>query len=163
MSLICNILLGGRILRIRLEQIMDNTTLWAAILAWAIAQMIKVLIELIRTKRVKPSLIVSSGGMPSSHSSFVTAMTTAIGIADGFDSSLFAVGAVISLVVMYDAAGVRRAAGQHAALINTILDNLENSGIKLDKKLKELLGHSPIEVAAGAILGVVVAVLCFSG
>ncbi len=141
------------------EQLMNNTTLWVAVLSWAIAQLIKVFIELFKTRKVNASLFISSGGMPSSHSSFVTAMSMAIGIQDGFNSSIFAVSAIISMVVMYDAAGVRRAAGRHAAVINTIIENIENTGIKLDKKLKELLGHSPVEVAAGAILGILVAVI----
>lgn len=141
-------------------ELFNNATLWVSIFSWAIAQFIKVVLELIKAKKINISLLVSSGGMPSSHSSFVTAMTTAIGIQDGFDSPLFAVSAIVSMVIMYDAAGVRRAAGRHAAIINTIIENVENSGLKLDKKLKELLGHSPIEVAAGAVLGIIVAVIC---
>lgn len=141
-------------------ELFSNATLWVSIFSWAIAQFIKVVLELIKSKKINISLLVSSGGMPSSHSSFVTAMATAVGIQDGFDSSLFAMSAIVSMVIMYDAAGVRRAAGRHAAIINTIIENVENSGLKLDKKLKELLGHSPIEVAAGAVLGVLVAVIC---
>jgi len=85
-------------------------------------------------------------------------MTTSIGLKEGFNSSIFALSAVFSLVVMYDAAGVRRAAGYQAAAINMLVERLEGQGIKLDKKLKELLGHSPVEVAAGAVLGVLVAI-----
>ncbi|MDR2903816.1 MAG: divergent PAP2 family protein [Clostridiales bacterium] len=143
-----------------LEELLNNDTLWIALLAFAIAQLIKVVVDLFRTKKINTSLLIGSGGMPSSHSAFVTAMTTAVGLQDGFDSALFAISAILSMVVMYDAAGVRRAAGRHAAIINTIIENVENSGLKLDKKLKELLGHSPIEVAAGAILGIAVAILC---
>ena len=141
-------------------ELFNNATLWVAILGWAVAQLIKFVIELARRRRIDISLFVSSGGMPSSHTSFVTAMTTSIGLRDGFDSSLFAVCAIISMVVMYDAAGVRRAAGHHAAIINDLLDHIEDTGIILDKKLKELLGHTPVEVAAGAILGVAIAALC---
>ena len=141
-----------------LGELRSNSALWSSICSWAIAQFIKILIELKKTKKINTALIVSSGGMPSSHSSFVTAMTMSIGLKEGFNSSIFALSAVFSLVVMYDAAGVRRAAGYQAAAINMLFERLEDQGIKLDKKLKELLGHSPIEVAAGAILGILVAV-----
>ncbi|MDR2648375.1 MAG: divergent PAP2 family protein [Clostridiales bacterium] len=140
-----------------LGELRSNSVLWASVCAWALAQFIKILIELKKTKKINTALIVSSGGMPSSHSSFVTAMTTSIGLKEGFNSSIFALSAVFSLVVMYDAAGVRRAAGNQAAAINMLFKSFEDQGIKLDKKLKELLGHSPIEVAAGAVLGVFVA------
>ena len=141
-----------------LGELKSNYALWASVSSWALAQFIKILIELKKTKKINTALIVSSGGMPSSHSSFVTAMTTSIGFREGFNSSLFALSAVFSLVVMYDAAGVRRAAGHQAAAINMLFKSFEDQGIKLDKKLKELLGHSPIEVAAGAILGILVAI-----
>ena len=117
----------------------------------------KILIELVRVKRLNWYLLIASGGMPSSHTAIITAVATSIGLAYGFDSALFALAAVVSLVVMYDASGVRRQAGRHAMLINTIIENIEDTGIKLDRKLKTLLGHSPIEVLAGAVLGVLVA------
>ena len=139
-------------------ELRSNFALWASVSSWAMAQFIKILIELKKTKKINTALIVSSGGMPSSHSSFVTAMTTSIGLKEGFNSSLFALSAVFSLVVMYDAAGVRRAAGHQAAAINMLFKSFEDQGVKLDKKLKELLGHTPVEVAAGAILGVLVAI-----
>ena len=141
-----------------LEDFFGNLPLWNAVIAWAIAQLIKILIALCKTRKLDLSLIVSSGGMPSSHTSFVTAMTATIGIAEGFGSPLFAISAVLSLVVMYDASGVRRAAGKQAEVINMIVESIENTGIRLDKKLKELLGHSPIEVAVGAVLGIGIAI-----
>jgi len=133
--------------------------LLSAVLSWAAAQLIKIIIELIKTRKFNLSLIISSGGMPSSHAAFVVGLTTAVGLIEGFNSTYFAISAVLSLVVMYDASGVRRAAGNQAAVINTLVSNLENTGIKLDKKLKELLGHSPIEVFCGAILGIIVALI----
>jgi len=142
-----------------LGELRTNSVLWAAICSWAIAQLIKILIELKKTKKINFALIISSGGMPSSHSSFVTAMATSVGIYEGFYSPIFALSAVFSLVVMYDAAGVRRAAGHQAAAINMLFKLFEDQGIKLDKNLKELLGHTPVEVAAGAILGILVAAL----
>ena len=138
---------------------LGNTTIWVAVLSWFIAQAIKITVDIIRTRELKLSLLFSSGGMPSSHSSFVSAAATVIGLQSGFYSDNFAVAVVIALVVMHDAAGVRRAAGTHAMIINTIIKNVENSGVVIDKKLKELLGHSPIEVATGAILGVLIALL----
>ena len=144
-----------------LQDILQNNALWIAICSWFIAQVIKIIIELIRKKKLKLSLIMSSGGMPSSHSSFVVAVTTVLGLTEGFDSPIFALGAIVSLVVMYDASGVRRAAGKHAKIINEMLAGIENSGIVLDKKLKEMLGHTPIEVLCGAILGITVALLLY--
>ena len=104
-------------------------------------------------------VIMSSGGMPSSHSAFVSSLTTSVGLLEGFDSNLFAVCLVLSFIVMYDASGVRRAAGQQAAVINVIVKNLEDFGLKIDSQLKELLGHSPIEVISGAMLGIIIALV----
>ena len=142
-----------------LSDLRFNITLWTAVIAWAAAQLIKTALEYSRTKKINYSLLFGTGGMPSSHCAFVSAMTTAVGIRNGFDSSVFALCCVFSMVVMYDAAGVRRAAGQQAEIINQLVEAIENSGIKMDRKLKELLGHSPIEVAAGAVLGIVAAVI----
>ena len=141
------------------EEIISNNALWIALCAWFAAQIIKIVIEFFRSKKIRLSLIMSSGGMPSSHSSFVVAVTTTIGLTEGFDSPLFALGAIVSMIIMYDASGVRRAAGNQAKVINDILASIENNGIKLDKKLKEMLGHTPIEVACGAILGIVIAII----
>jgi len=138
-----------------------NQVLFIAILSWLIAQVLKFITEFLRTRKINFRLILSAGGMPSSHSAFVASMSTAIGLREGFDSSLFAVCVVLSLIVMYDAAGVRRAAGNHAAVINDILEIIENQGIKIDAHLKELLGHSPIEVFGGAILGIILAIIIF--
>ena len=140
------------------SQIFANVTLWISIVSWAMAQIIKIIIYGAHNKKINWRLLFGSGGMPSSHSAFVCSMTTAIGINEGFNSSLFAVSAIMSLIVMYDAAGVRRAAGKQAAVINIIVENIEAQGIKFDGRLKELLGHSPIEVFAGALLGIFVSV-----
>ena len=137
-----------------------NKVFWVCVLSWFIAQAIKVIIFFFQTKKIDLKLFFSSGGMPSSHSAFVSCLTTAIGLKNGFDCDLFALCMVLSLIVMYDASGVRRAAGKQAAVINVIVENIESLGIKIDAKLKELLGHSPIEVFGGAILGIIIAV-CF--
>lgn len=145
-----------------INQVINNSIFWTASFSWAIAQLIKISIEFKKERRLSLALMISSGGMPSSHSSFVSAMSTSVGLLEGFDSTAFAICAVISMVVMYDAAGVRRAAGKQAEIINKLVANIENTGIVVDKKLKELLGHSPVEVAAGAILGIVVSVAAYN-
>jgi len=142
-----------------LSDLRFNITLWTAVFAWAAAQVLKVGVDYKKSKKTDLSIFISTGGMPSSHSAFVSAMTTAVGLRNGFDTSIFALCCVFSMVVMYDAAGVRRAAGKQAEIINQLVEAIENTGIEMDKKLKELLGHSPIEVVAGALLGVAVAVV----
>lgn len=142
-----------------LKQIMNNSILWIAILSWLVAQIIKIIINLLKYHKLDFKLIISSGGMPSSHSSFVSAMTVAVGEKVGYNSPLFAVCVIVSLVVMYDAAGVRRAAGQQAAILNKIMDEIKTNTLNFEKRLKELLGHTPVEVAAGALLGIIIGVI----
>ena len=137
----------------------ENKALIAAILAWFAAQVIKVLLVLFDEKRMDLSKMISSGGMPSSHSALITAMTASVGKTTGLDSVAFAIAAVTSLVVMYDAANVRREAGKHAELLNKIARDLYPDNHMNQEKLKELLGHKQIEVAAGAILGITIGVL----
>lgn len=144
-----------------ISDIFNNKIIQTSALSWFVAQVIKIIIDCIKNKTINPALIVSSGGMPSSHSSFVTALACATGFTEGFSSPLFAITFVISMVVMYDASGVRRAAGKQAEVLNIFIANFEKHGIKIDSKLKELLGHSPVEVFAGAILGVVIAMIMY--
>jgi len=141
------------------REISRNHILLSALCAWLAAQILKIFFELWRTKRIKISLLISSGGMPSSHTALAVSASTAIGLKEGFYTPLFALAAVISMVVMYDASGVRRAAGNQARVINDVLAHLEKSGIVLDKRLKEMLGHTPVEVAAGAIVGILTALI----
>lgn len=135
------------------QGINNNPCLWAAILSWAIAQSAKIIIVFIRDRKFDATRIVGSGGMPSSHSSLVMALTTSVGKYNGFNTPLYAISLIFSLVVMYDAAGVRRAAGKQAAIINSLL--LEHNK-ETKEKLKELLGHTPLEVFVGAFLGIVI-------
>ena len=137
----------------------ENKALIAAILAWFAAQVIKVLLVLFDEKKLDLSKMISSGGMPSSHSALITAMTASVGKTTGLDSVAFAIAAVTSLVVMYDAANVRREAGKHAELLNKIARDLYPDNHMNQEKLKELLGHKQIEVSAGAILGITIGVL----
>lgn len=145
-----------------LEQLFRNKIIGVAIASWALAQLIKIIIDIVENRRLDLELIMSSGGMPSSHSSFVTSLGMTVGLEMGFDSVYFAICFVLCMVVMYDAAGVRRAAGKQAVVLNKILENASKHGIKVDEKLKELLGHTPVEVAAGAILGIVMAIFFYN-
>lgn len=145
-----------------LSQFFNNKTIGVGVLSWAIAQLIKIILDCMANKKIDLALIMSSGGMPSSHSSFVTSISMYMGFCEGFNSPLFALCFAFSMVVMYDAAGVRRAAGRQARILNLFIANAEHVGLKIDEKLKELLGHSPIEVFAGAILGIAVAIIFYN-
>lgn len=135
------------------QEILQNIPLWAAMIAWAAAQGIKIVLTLIVDRKFDASRIVGTGGMPSSHSSFTMALSFSIGKYHGFDSPLFAIALIFSFVTMYDAQGIRRAAGRHAEILNDLIleHKMPNVG-----ELKELLGHTPLEVAAGALLGIVI-------
>lgn len=143
-----------------MEQFLHNEILMTALLSWLVAQMIKVFTVLVRQRRLDFEVLFGSGGMPSSHSAMVTSVATAIGRYNGWNSHLFALAAVVALVVMYDAAGVRRAAGKQAKLLNQIVDDINHHRKeKTQEKLKELLGHTPVEVFAGALLGMAMALI----
>lgn len=135
--------------------ILRNEVIITAVLGWFVAQLLKVIIVSMKLKKIDFSRMVGSGGMPSSHSAFVVALATRIGCLKGFDSVEFAIAFCFALVVMYDAAGVRRAAGKQAEILNKIIDDLTHNKLK-QEKLKELIGHTPIEVLAGAILGLII-------
>ena len=111
---------------------------------------------MIQDKRWDLSRMLGSGGMPSSHSALVVALATATGRIEGFGSTAFAIAVGLAVIVMYDAANVRRAAGQQAELLNRIVEDFYRDKHVDGEKLKELLGHTPVEVAAGAVLGIVV-------
>jgi len=144
------------------EQIMQYNMLVATFLAWAVSCVLKGLLVCIRERRFDITRFMGPGGMPSSHSSLVTALTTSVGLNEGFASAAFAICAALSLIVMYDASGIRRAAGKQAEMINAIVEAWnEKDPLMKEIKLKELLGHTPLEVMAGAVLGIVVALLLF--
>lgn len=126
------------------------------VIAWVIAQVFKVLVETYRRRTLDLRILAAMGGMPSSHTAMVMALTTAIGRLNGVTSPVFALALIFSLVVMYDAAGVRRAAGQQAAILNRIVEDLRDHRGIAEARLRELLGHTPVEVFAGAALGVAV-------
>ena len=141
-----------------LKDFFRNQVLWTCVLSWFVAQALKILFTLFMERRLDLMRIVGLGGMPSSHSAVVCALATATGRVLGFDSVEFAICAMFAMVVMTDAAGVRRAAGKQARQINRIVEDMIQSGHGLTyETMKELLGHSPFEVAVGAALGVLIA------
>ncbi|MDF2877797.1 MAG: acid phosphatase/vanadium-dependent haloperoxidase related protein [Clostridia bacterium] len=146
-----------------ISQLSNNNILWVAILSWFVAQALKVLVTLIYEHKLDLRQFFASGGMPSSHSSFVVALTMSIGQVYGYDHVLFAITAVFSFIVMYDAANVRLEAGKQAAIINQIIEVLEDPNLNPEERLKEILGHTPLQVLAGAILGIIVAMVFFGG
>jgi hypothetical protein len=137
--------------------IFTNRILWAAVISWAIAQTLKIFTSLRAEHRIDWSKIMGPGGMPSSHSAFVTSLAVGIGLTEGWGSGMFAVSFVFAAVVMYDAAGVRRAAGKQARVLNQLMTIILKEGHVPTTKLRELLGHTPFEVVMGALLGTVVA------
>lgn len=139
-----------------LDELLGNQIIIAAFMAWLIAQVIKVILVLIQDRKWDMSRMFGSGGMPSSHSALVVAMATAVGRIEGLGSTAFAIAVGLAVIVMYDAANVRRAAGQQAELLNRIVEDFYRDKHVDGEKLKELLGHTPVEVAAGAILGILV-------
>ena len=136
-----------------------NVTTWAGLTAWFLAQLIKFLEHLIRKREVDFNLFVRTGGMPSSHTSACAAVLTSVGLRDGLDSTLFSVTLLVTFIVMYDAQGLRRAAGQQARILNQMLDQLRTQHRIQHGKLAELLGHTRLEVFAGFLLGIVVTLL----
>jgi acid phosphatase family membrane protein YuiD len=135
----------------------ENKALIAGITAWAMAQLIKVPLYYLQNRKWNWALLFTTGGMPSSHSSLMTATTLAIGLYNGFDSPIFALGVVITMIVTYDAAGVRQQAGIHAHRINVIFGELLHGHPVSERDLREVLGHTPLEVIGGILLGLAVA------
>ena len=133
--------------------------LLAPLVAWAIAQAAKVILTSTRQRRLNLRVLAETGGMPSSHAAIVMGMTTAVGKYAGVTSAAFAIALIFSFVVMYDAAGLRRAAGRQAAILNRLVEDLVHMRGMQEQRLRELLGHTPIEVVIGALLGVVVGLI----
>lgn len=137
------------------SDILNNYVLLVALVACIAAQILKAIIELVRHRKLNLKVMVETGGMPSAHSALVTALACGVGQTIGWASPFFAATCVFAIIVMYDAAGVRQAAGKQARVLNQIIDELfqEKPEFKEDR-LKELLGHTPFQVIAGSILGV---------
>ena len=137
--------------------ILNNQVLLVAIASCLIAQLLKLVVELAKNKKMNFRALVETGGMPSAHSAFVTALATGVGQALGWASPEFALAVVFAAIVMYDAAGVRQAAGKQARVLNQIIDEFFEGDHQLNEdRLKELLGHTPFQVIVGAMLGVAI-------
>lgn len=154
----------------KLMDVFHNFPLWIALFSVLFAQGIKIPLSYIASKKWDLTLVTSTGGMPSSHSAAVTSVSTAIGIEHGFDSGLFAICTVFGIIVMFDATGVRRHAGYHATVINQLVVDFNKfvteakswqhkGDTEKREELKELLGHQPIEVFFGALLGILIAII----
>lgn len=144
-----------------LNDLAENSILIAAVLGWMVAQILKTLIHLFFTKKFDAERLVGSGGMPSSHSSTVCALATAVGMEYGIGGVEFAISTIFAIVVMYDAMGVRRETGIQAKVINEMLEIFTHMGKEttVADKLKEFIGHTPLQVLMGAVLGIVIAVI----
>jgi uncharacterized protein len=140
------------------DALFGNDVLVACVLAWAIAQCSKPLLHYVHTRRVNLRYLVTAGGMPSSHSAVVVALATRIGVDTGLSSVPFALAAVFAAVVMYDAAGVRRAVSVQARILNRMLTEMLEAQHFNEERLRELIGHTPFEVFVGALLGALSAV-----
>lgn len=142
-----------------LAEFATNKVFFITLYAWLITQTLKVIIGFIREKRFDFRWFVGTGGMPSSHAAMVSALSTAIGLKAGFGSAVFVIALAFSLVIIFDAQGVRRASGKQAEVLNRMLDDIYWKHRIQEDRLKELLGHAPIEVLVGIICGVSLALL----
>ncbi len=142
-----------------MKALLDNRILVATFIAWVIAQLSKTIYELIRYRKLRLSRLVSAGGMPSSHSALVTSLATATGRVAGVASAAFAISLVLAAIVMYDAAGVRRAVSIQARILNQMIDEAFQGKPFAEKRLRELIGHTPTQVIVGGLLGVGVALV----
>ncbi len=146
-------------------ELIENKVLIFAGLSWIIAQIIKIVIALVTEKRFRPDRIFGDGGMPSGHSATVTSLAVLVGWTQGYNSVLFAIAMILAIIVMNDASGVRLEAGKHAASIKELADIVNGLFNEKDKevkteKLKLLVGHTPLQVFCGALLGIVVSICC---
>ncbi|MEO8745666.1 MAG: divergent PAP2 family protein [Candidatus Dormiibacterota bacterium] len=133
--------------------------LLAPLVAWTIAQAAKVILTSVRQRRLNLRVLAETGGMPSSHAAIVMGLTAGVGKYSGVSSAPFAIALIFSFVVMYDAAGLRRAAGRQAAILNRLVEDLVHMRGMQEQKLRELLGHTPFEVLVGALLGIAIGIL----
>lgn len=140
-----------------LEQMAKNQVFAVALVSWFVAQTLKVIYTLVKDKKLNLYRFVGSGGMPSSHSSLVMGLSTAVGLKSGWDSIPYAIALSFALITMYDASGVRRAVGKQAIILNKIIEDRHHHKPIGEQRLKELIGHTPFEVFAGAILGIIIA------
>jgi len=141
------------------NQIFKNRVLITALLAWFVAQTLKVLRGVIKEKRFDFRWFIGTGGMPSSHAAGAAALASSIGLNYGFNSVVFALAVTFAIVVMFDAQGVRRATGKQAQILNKVMEDIYWQGKIKEDRLRELIGHTPIEVLVGMLLGIIIAFL----
>ncbi len=139
--------------------LIQNKYIYIPVLSWFGIQTFKLIYDLVTTKKFNFKRILGAGGMPSSHASVVMSLTTLIGKEYGLDSAIFAVSLIFSFIVMYDAAGVRRAAGKQAKLLNKIVETPGLTSLQVSEKLVEVLGHTPMQVFVGALIGVIIGII----
>lgn len=142
-------------------EVIRNKIFMTTLSAWIIAQTVKMALAAIKQRKFDFRWFVSTGGMPSSHTAGAACLSTAIGLEKGFDSAYFALAAAFALVVMFDAQGVRRAAGRQARILNKITEDIYWKGRVGDDRLRELLGHTPVEVIGGLLLGIIIALSAY--
>lgn len=141
------------------NELITNHSLLTGLAAWLLAQILKPPLEYLRKGKWNWGYLLSAGGMPSSHTSLMVGTTIGIALHVGFDSPVFAIAVAITMIVIYDAAGVRREAGRHAEKINILIQELLTGHPISEKELREVLGHTPLEVVGGIFLGIVVSIL----
>jgi len=143
------------------RELFSNRIIWVTFYSWLIAQAIKICLNVMREKRFNFSWLITTGGMPSAHSAGVSGLATYIGLKQGFSSEIFAVSVVIALIAMFDAQTWRRSIGAQAKILNTIMEDVYQGRKPEQSRLKELIGHTPVEVFVGAILGILVAFIFY--
>ena len=142
-----------------MSDLLDNQILIISVFTWAVTQILKVIVILIQERRLAWNYFITSGGMPSSHTSTVCALATAIALTEGMSSVYFAIAVILASIVMYDAAGVRQDVGHQSAIINRIVQELRSKATLTDirHELREIVGHTPSQVFVGAVLGIFIA------
>ncbi|MFH1061587.1 MAG: divergent PAP2 family protein [Candidatus Omnitrophota bacterium] len=140
------------------EEVISNRVIWASFFSWGIAQTIKIISGAIKERRFDFRWLMSTGGMPSAHSAGVSSLATAVGMYSGFDTVVFAITAIIALIIMFDAQGLRRMTGRQAVALNKMMEDIYYKHEVKPERLMELIGHTPVEVFVGALLGIMVAI-----
>ena len=142
-----------------LLQLLSNRILIGSLSAWAVAQVLKTILYAAINKKFDIKRLFGDGGMPSGHSATVTSMAVSCGMVYGFDSGVFAIAAIVAIVVMHDASGVRLETGKQSKIINELVKHLKDRVVPNEEELKEFVGHTPLQVLCGAVLGLIVALV----
>ena len=141
------------------KEVLSNHLFWVTCIAWCLAQSLKVIFGVIRTKKFDFRWFIGTGGMPSAHASGASALAITTGFDYGFNSGIFALAFFFAMVTMFDAQGVRRSTGSQARILNRVMEDIYFKGKIQEERLKELIGHTPVEVIAGSIIGVLIAII----